>query len=493
MELSRKSAAIMLPGPVDAYCFTSFDTALLLLKAVQGLEFGNTLWDSTLFADHVKEFSFKKNMVKSQFQIFPMPFTAESCQIQFLRALDFMTNLTVSDGHAKFQLMSLISKECFLKALQCGDSQFKPFSSAALTYLAALYFASSENQIVIDLCSAVLMDQTIDMNHEALNAGCLLFIKDVAIIVGFCLAWKMLNENRHYTKGPIYLDLRLTPKVLSYYLAVISAVRVSTRLELNPDLPTSALPLDQFFMLLATQRLCSSMAPGMLHKGVKQCVYRRMDSFRKIAPLSLNSSIMTEKLIDALTEYALENIASYYIDIGKDFGIHRNTADCYKALYLYKCRRYDEVLNLCEQILEEPIRQSSFLELAWANVLLMPLLSSFFDADVQSLLGFQTLCNKLSHVNNDMQKDLSCLATFGLESFSKENEIHDPLPGQFLMMHYYCLGSHFLAKYLTLRSFVDCNRPILCAMSEFVAMKFNLPFERIIRRFYLRKLRNFKN
>ena len=54
----------------------------------------------------------------------------------------------------------------------------------------------------------------------------------------------------------------------------------------------------------------------------------------------------------------------------------------------------------------------------------------------------------------------------------------------------YFLRSHFLARYLKVRCFIDCNRPHAEALAEFAAHKTNLNFERIIQRFLLRSLRN---
>src|SRR6218665_308955 len=502
VELSRKCIAVMVNFPVSAFCLTNFDAALLVLNIAHALECGYILWDSRLFADHVKEFCFKNDIVMCQFQIYPKSYTAESSQIQFLRALDFMTNLTKSDGHAKFQLMSLISKECLKKAIECDDSQSKGIAHAAMVYLAALHFASSEDEIVIDICLAVLMDQTIDMNHETLNAGCLLFIEDVARIVGFCLAWKMFTTKIHYNKKQIHLDLRLTPKIFAHYLTVISAKRVFKRIELNHDLPFPVFPLDRFIMVLATQGSCTPKSSGVLFRKVsKRCVSSRMNLFTLIAPLSSNPLIMNEKLIDALTEYALENITSFYRNIRKDCGIQYNTADCYRALYLYKSRRYDEVLHLCERILGEPMLQNNFEQLILSNVLMLPPLVPLFDGDVQSLLGFQTLCCDLSqcHVNDDMQQFLSAklkLSTlvklFGLESFSEESKRLNSVRSPFSIKHFNSLTSHFLARYLKLRCFVDCNRPFFEAMDEFVAMKSDFLLDEIIRSYFLQKLRNFK-
>ena len=107
-----------------------------------------------------------------------------------------------------------------------------------------------------------------------------------------------------------------------------------------------------------------------------------------------------------MVEIALENVAYFYNAIHKDFGIQCNTADCYRALYLYKRRLYNELLNLCEQILLAPDLRSDLGKFSYANVLVLPPLDNFFDGDTQSLLGFRrpTLPFYLSPLNNNLKR-----------------------------------------------------------------------------------------
>ena len=175
-----------------------------------------------------------------------------------------------------------------------------------------------------------------------------------------------------------------------------------------------------------------------------------------------------------------------------DFGIKCNTVDCYRALYLYKCRQYDQVLHLCERILHEPDLQSDLKEFSFANVLLLPPLDSYFDRDIQSLLGFHTLFYYLSPLNNDMGKiesnDESTFEhRFARHVYYNKCELVFLLQYNYSIKCHYFLGRHFLARYLKVRCCIDCNIPYSEAMTEFAAQKTNLPFEHIIRRFLLRK------
>src|SRR6218665_6787 len=107
-------------------------------------------------------------------------------------------------------------------------------------------------------------------------------------------------------------------------------------------------------------------------------------------------------------------MTSFYNVICKEFGILCNTADCYRALYLNNCRKHDELLHLCEQILNEPDLTSELKKFSFANILVIPPLDSFFDRDVQSLLGFHTLFYCLFLLNDDLGK-LECIAELAFE------------------------------------------------------------------------------
>jgi len=136
----------------------------------------------------------------------------------------------------------------------------------------------------------------------------------------------------------------------------------------------------------------------------KQIVYRRIDFSTDRGATATHPSIVKEVVIDLMMEIALDNMTSFYSLILKDFGLQCNIVDCYSALYLYKCLQYDDTLQLCERILNEPDRQSYIKEFSFANVFLIPPLDSFFDGHVQSLLGFHTLFYYLvPPLNGDLQ------------------------------------------------------------------------------------------
>ena len=484
-----------LPTIQNVLCFTDYDILLCILHTAYGLHCGEIAWDSSLFVEFVNAISLQPRNVRSQYHNFPKAYTAHSSHFQFLRAQDLMENLTGSNSCSEFQLVSLLSKHFLNKTLEHDGYKSNDIASAVLTYLAALHFAKSEYQQAIRLCLAIFVDQPYKKVKESLNACCLLFINDIVRIVGVCVLHKKITKNNlHFINRRLYLDLRLSPYVFAHYLTVLSAERICKHVDLYHDLPDSAFPMDEYLKAILKRKRIISMKSGTHVNAVRQIVYLRLDSLTETYPTAVNPLTVKETVIHVLMEYALENMTSFYSGLCKDLAIQCNTAECYRALYLYKCRQYDQVLDLCERILKESDLQSTLKKFSFANVLLLPPLDSFFDSDVQSLLGFHTLFYYSSSLNNDMGKvEFSDESTFerwfARYVYSYQWELVYSLRQHYSIRCHYFLGRHFLARYLKVRCCIDCNFPHSEALTEFADQKTNLPFEHIIRRFLLRKLR----
>src|SRR6218665_3051297 len=408
-----------------------------------------------------------------------------------------MQNLTGSNSRSEFQLLSLMSKVYLRKALECDDSQINGVAPLALAYMAALHFTSSEYEEMIRFCSLVVGHQTSKVNKETLNAGCLLFIDDIARVAGFCILQKKITENLHYIGGRIYVDLHLSPEVFAHYLTVLSVDRIFKPFDFYDDFPDSAFPVDEYLNALLKRKYSVTMKSETKLNAARQIIYRRLDSLTEAEAAYMNPLMVREAVLNALVEHAFENMTSFYNGVCKDYAIKCNTADCYRALHLYKCRHYNELLDLCEVILHEPDLQNDLKKHSFPNILVLPPLDSLFDGDVQSLLGFHTLFYYLSPLNDNLrkfrdtedsefehwfQKDL--IENFGLS--------RRPVHRVVIKCQYY-LGRHFLARYLKLRCCIDCNRPYSKAITEFSAQKKYLPLEHIIHRFLLQKLGFIKN
>lgn len=190
----------MLAIPETDQFLTFHDTALYSLTAACVLDLERMSWDSELFVTYVKGFSFKTKPVRCQFQTFPKPLTAEGSLLQYLTAQDFVENLTGSDtcSSPSVRLMFIMSMAFLKRALECNDTYYTSVAPAALVYLAALHFASLEFQIAIDICFAVLIEQTFYGESETMNAACLFFIEDIVRIIGFCLLFKQINDKKFF-------------------------------------------------------------------------------------------------------------------------------------------------------------------------------------------------------------------------------------------------------------------------------------------------------
>jgi len=484
-----------LPTVQNVSCFRYYIIQLYILHAANALDYGEISWDSSLFVELVQTTSAQPKIIKSTYHNFPKTYIEQSSRFQFLRAHTLMENLTGSNSPAELQLLCLMIKQFLTKALKYDVSISNGITPAALAYLAALHVATSEYQEATRLCLAVLMDKTSQENKETLNAGCLLFIDNVARIVGLCVLQKQLTVSKlAYINRRLYLDLRFSPNVFARHLIqVLSSNRMSKQFNLHYNFPDSLFPMDINLKVLIKPQYIFSIKSTSCINAASQIVYRRLDFVTYADFSSLNSKIVKERVLGALMEYALENMTSFYNVIRKDFGVNCNTIDCYRALILYKCRKNDEALHLCEQILKESDLQSDLKECSFANVLLVPPFDAYFDRDVQSLLGFHTLFHYLSPLNDDMAKiEATFKSTFECNFFKtvyqEKFELATLLACQYSVKCHYFLGRHFLARYLKARCCIDCNLPYSEALTELAALKTTLPFEHIIRRFLLRKL-----
>ena len=485
----------ILPIPEDISCFSYFNIALFSLHARNGLYRGTMSYSDELFVEYIKGICFQPKLVRCENYDFPQPSTEASSQLQVVLAHDFMENLTGLNSSSEFRILSLLSKIYLKRILTCEDFQYKDIAPpAALVYLAALHFASSENQMVIDLCSAVLTNDTIQVGDDTLNAGCLFFIDNVVRAVGLHLIYKKLSEDMQFGKRKIYLDLRLTP-VFAYYLTAKSAERLFKQFEIDLDLRASTFYFDQLVLALAKQRFGTSMKSNFYIKAASQPICKSMDPLTAIDISSINPAKVIEKLFDDLTEYAFEYMSLFYGEIRKQFSCQSNTVDCYRALYLFKSGKYNEVLLLCEDILQSHSLVNDSKEPVFGNVLVYPPFDTFFDTDVRSLLGFNTLFCYLSHLISEIRVErFTCIPNiYPYFCFSLEDPLSESFGSSYPTRCHYFVGSHFLAAYLKVRCYIDSDYPCTNAIAEFAGMNCYFPFEHIIRRFVLRKFGKFRS
>src|SRR6218665_3041953 len=178
----------------NVLCFKYYNFLLHSLQFAYYLSKGEISWNYySLLIEFANAVSLQTKIIRSQYHNFPKTYKAESSRYQFMRAQGLMENLRGLNSRSEFQLMSLLSEEFLRRTLEADGSKSNGVTTAALVYLAALYFASTEYQEAIRLCSAVLVNKMPQEEKETINAGCLLFIDDVARIIGLCVLHKKIT------------------------------------------------------------------------------------------------------------------------------------------------------------------------------------------------------------------------------------------------------------------------------------------------------------
>src|SRR6218665_969562 len=162
------------PTIQNVSCLRFYDNLLYILQTVYGLECAEILWDSSIFVETVNVILSHPKIIRSKYHNFPKACTSRGKRFQFLSVQDLMKNLNGSNSRSEFQLLSLMIRGFLGKALSHGGTVCNGTIPAALAYMAALHFATSEYPKALCLCSEVIMISEED--KETLNAGCLLFI-----------------------------------------------------------------------------------------------------------------------------------------------------------------------------------------------------------------------------------------------------------------------------------------------------------------------------
>jgi len=485
-------------------CFWTYSSMLYILQSAHSLCFNELLYP--FFVEIIREISIKPKSVICRHHNIPyrsgVAFIYDSeSQFYFRKAEDLMENLTGSNGDGEFKVVSEIAKLSLIQVFQCEDSNRNNFERPTFAYLAALHFAASEYQVAAGLCSRVIMDEKLENEEtETLNAGCLLYIDGIIEIIGFNRVFEKVTEAplQRTEIHQIFLDLRLKPEVFAYYLIALSVERSACSFGLKNISQSPTFPLDAILIAIAYRKYSRKLKERY---GLSR-VYQRTNPSNKLKVGLHNELILLYKhnIIGLLVGFSLENMTSFYDIIGRDFGIHCSTVDCYRASCLYKCRQYPEAVHLCEDILNKPDLENDLKELTIANVMLVPPLDTFFDRDIQCSLGLHTLvCFLLSSTENltegkDSEASFQRIFTSMIKSSgSKPISLSRLLNESYFVKCHYFLGRHFLARYLKVRCLIDCNCSLLEIMFEFKNLKACLPFEHVIRCFLKKKLWQFKN
>src|SRR6218665_3691542 len=313
-------------------CCCFYASVLRILHAVHVLDYKEMDSDSECFVDIISQFSFKPKVLRSKHHNFPKPSATivSRSQLLFLEAQDLMENLPGSPDCPEFKLLSQVSSSLLRKALECEVSKTSTLTMAILAYMGGLHFAVSEYEAAEDICSRIIRNQTSDQeNKELLNAGCLLYIEDIAKINGFYLIFRQIKFNLNYSKKWMLFDLRLSPEVFARYLTILSIKRIASALGLGHSIQDSTLPLDAILMTLAKRKISGDLK----NLNVISRVYQRSDPINNMRVLNESSKPNEENIVQLLMEISVENMTAFYDAISQNFGIglRYNTAQCYRA------------------------------------------------------------------------------------------------------------------------------------------------------------------
>lgn len=261
-------------------------------------------------------------------------------RLYFIKAQELMSGLQGEVSSVEVQLLERLSIACLQKSLsfQDPDRDFCSFRSTVI-YLAALHYSAAEYYIAAELCSGIVIEQKEDRNckrknHKHVSGRLLLFIDDVANIFGFLILLRYAK--RRPTKVLRMRELRFTSRAFAHYLLTVCYSENSresavwSKQEMN-------IP-DQCLLATSLYRVKSPKF-GQFVAESTQCSHSD-DCF------SLTNEELRNSLMDA-----------YFTKLTRTFKLVRNDfePECIsdvllRALYLYRCRRYDEVLPLCTQL-----------------------------------------------------------------------------------------------------------------------------------------------
>lgn len=424
-------------------------------------------------------------------------------EIYFLKAEESMYNLTRScfPSTPQFRLLIRMSLILLDKTLSYKYGKAIYYRDACLVYMAALFYYSGEHGRVCNLCLELMRDKGNDAYHNVdglsgkrkLNSECLRFIDPICNILGFIDLFKHICTSSNATSF-VEPDRQINPTVFAYYL-----LTVCNQSSINTDTMVIAgdrSVLDRCLLTSAKRTNVTAVSLPAVDETLSGTVTNE----------NIQLVLKTADISCLLIECSLELLKSFYNSVLKDFGIDCKLVSCYEALYMYKCRRYSDVVSICNSILQEAEPDHNLERFAFANILALPPLDSFFDRDIQSLLGFQILFWYLLPQPDEHES----LVRYTLYEFSRTGDfqvavvvplMHPAKRFQaldivgfkiheiFRRRHF--IGRHFLAKYLKLQCLIACNGADSKIFGVLGDLKSRLSFENILVNFMHGKVKKF--
>lgn len=396
-------------------------------------------------------------------------------------------NLTGID----LELMVLLSLDCLKKCFLSRDKDYMSTRCPALLCIAALFYHREQYSISANLCSIVIRQERTDSGEAGrliatkhrLKGKCLLFLDDFRKFVGFfriLLLVKQRYFKRRISRKKGESSFHCSAFIFANYLMTLCEQRASkTNLTLGSTASEERVTaLDVYLTSVSSSRnifqapLESSLTLDdsislQEGSGLPKCVFDQLCGDN-------------ERLLSVLMELSLRHLFSFFALISPHLGVCCAVEPCYRALYLYGCKRYEETLRLCDGILEHCNDDSNAEVSILSHVFILSPLDAFFDIDIQSLNGLYALCQACLD-----QKSLSSANVYLRRAgyaYHGASRLLVPSESTYSEREHF-VGARFLAYYLRLRCLMNCGSSIEEIYQTFRNLKGRLFFERVIEQF----------
>src|SRR6218665_1213306 len=370
----------------------------------------------------------------------------------------------------------MVSIVCLQTSLCCYDTSSYKTQTASRIYLAALLYYIDHRQYTIHLCSEVatsFKENVPCTSVRNLKVNSLLVMEDLATIAGFLLLRRKILRN---TSKQIPF---LSPELLVHYLFDLCN---PYRLKIKEE-PRMAISFEADYCLAAMMRYKAFRRTD--NKVNKALIYSRRTEDAEESTIE----IVLPGVAGALARISNDYMTRFYTSLSEEFGTKFNLGPCYEALYLYLFRRYEDVLFMCEKLLEEPGHDCELEEFQFLNICVSTSFMAYFDEDIQALFGFQLLVLRLSPLqHNFFEKffDDDMKWMIGMPLF---DHILRYLSADITFCETFnpILRKQFLGNYLKLRCLLDLEFPRFEVISAFQCLKGRFPFENSLALFMLKK------
>lgn len=188
-------------------------------------------------------------------------------------------------------------------------------------------------------------------------------------------------------------------------------------------------------------------------------------------------------IAETLARISNEYMTRFYVSLSKEYGSKFNLASCYEALSLYLCCRYEDVIVLCEKLLEDSAYDSDLDKFTFLNINVDPNIIDYFDEDIQALVGYKLLSIHLSSRKHDVVEKL-----LGDDRTSERTRKKISTHWTYYDAVKPILTKQFLGNYLKLRCLLDLRFSLFEVKSVFRCLESRFPFEHTLVHFMRHKI-----